>query len=66
MLVALHHGSYVFLPDLQSALAGRFDPGHYGVLVFFLVSGYIVPASLERHGSVRAFWISRFFRLYPL
>ncbi|GLW66327.1 hypothetical protein Arub01_45710 [Actinomadura rubrobrunea] len=66
MLVALHHAFYVFLPDLQVALAGRFDPGHYGVLVFFLVSGYIVPASLERHGSVRVFWISRFFRLYPL
>ncbi|GGL14213.1 hypothetical protein Sme01_06400 [Sphaerisporangium melleum] len=30
------------------------------------MSGYIVPASLERRGSLRAFWISRFFRLYPL
>jgi peptidoglycan/LPS O-acetylase OafA/YrhL len=34
--------------------------------VFFLVSGYIVPASLERRGSVRGFWVSRVFRLYPL
>jgi peptidoglycan/LPS O-acetylase OafA/YrhL len=25
-----------------------------------------VPASLERKGSVRAFWISRAFRLYPM
>ncbi|GAA4093521.1 acyltransferase [Actinomadura miaoliensis] len=66
MLVALHHASYVFVPDLQASLAGRWDPGHYGVLVFFLVSGYIVPASLERHGSVRAFWTGRAFRLYPL
>ncbi|NRQ32214.1 acyltransferase [Nonomuraea sp. NN258] len=40
--------------------------GVYGVLVFFLVSGYIIPVSLERHGDVRAFWIGRFFRLYPL
>jgi peptidoglycan/LPS O-acetylase OafA/YrhL len=30
------------------------------------VSGYIVPASLERRGSVRGFWIGRFFRIYPL
>ncbi|MEU6726903.1 acyltransferase family protein [Nonomuraea wenchangensis] len=40
--------------------------GVYGVLVFFLVSGYIIPHSLERHGDVRAFWIGRVFRLYPL
>ncbi|MEU7831211.1 acyltransferase [Nonomuraea sp. NPDC049129] len=43
-----------------------FNLGVYGVLVFFLVSGYIIPSSLERHGDVRAFWIGRFFRLYPL
>ncbi|WP_259402707.1 acyltransferase family protein [Microbispora sp. H10670] len=35
-------------------------------MVFFLVSGYIVPASPERRASLRKFWISRFFRLYPL
>ncbi|MGW4959587.1 acyltransferase family protein [Nonomuraea sp. NPDC004186] len=43
-----------------------FNLGVYGVLVFFLVSGYIIPASLERQGGVRAFWIGRLFRLYPL
>ncbi|MEW1838786.1 acyltransferase [Nonomuraea angiospora] len=43
-----------------------FNLGIYGVLVFFLVSGYIIPHSLERHGDVRAFWIGRVFRLYPL
>jgi peptidoglycan/LPS O-acetylase OafA/YrhL len=42
------------------------DPGTYGVFVFFIISGYIVPASLERRGSVRTFWVSRMFRLYPL
>ncbi|MFI7148016.1 acyltransferase family protein [Nonomuraea sp. NPDC050022] len=43
-----------------------FNLGVYGVMVFFLVSGYIIPSSLERHGDVRAFWVGRFFRLYPL
>ena len=42
------------------------DLGQYGVFVFFLVSGYIIPASLERKGSVRGFWTSRLFRLYPM
>ncbi|WP_084955584.1 acyltransferase family protein [Thermoactinospora rubra] len=40
--------------------------GMVGVLVFFLVSGYIIPTSLELRGDVRAFWINRAFRLYPL
>jgi peptidoglycan/LPS O-acetylase OafA/YrhL len=35
-------------------------------MVFFLVSGYIVPASLERKGSIRRFWVSRLFRIYPM
>jgi len=51
---------------VQSAVYQLFNPGDYGVFVFFIISGYIVPASLERRGSVRAFWISRLFRLYPL
>ncbi|GAA3817099.1 hypothetical protein GCM10022226_42200 [Sphaerisporangium flaviroseum] len=43
-----------------------FNLGIYGIFVFFLVSGYIIPTSLERRGDVRAFWLSRIFRLYPL
>uniref|UniRef100_UPI001F5FE259 acyltransferase family protein n=1 Tax=Actinomadura fibrosa TaxID=111802 RepID=UPI001F5FE259 len=66
LVVALHHAAYLFFPAMRVVLNGRFDLGTYGVLVFFLVSGYIVPASLERRGSVRGFWISRFCRIYPL
>ncbi|TDD76650.1 acyltransferase family protein [Actinomadura rubrisoli] len=66
LVVALQHASYFYLPGLRGWLNEWFDLGTYGVLVFFLVSGYIVPASLERRGSVRAFWIGRFFRIYPL
>jgi peptidoglycan/LPS O-acetylase OafA/YrhL len=40
--------------------------GGFGVMLFFLVSGFIIPASLERHGSITEFWISRVFRLGPL
>lgn len=51
---------------LPAARPYWFSLGVYGIFVFFLVSGYIIPASLERHGDVRAFWVSRVFRLYPL
>jgi peptidoglycan/LPS O-acetylase OafA/YrhL len=64
-VVYAHFGTRV-LPQVHRAVYNVFDPGLYGVLVFFLVSGYIVPASLERKGSVRNFWLSRLFRLFPL
>jgi peptidoglycan/LPS O-acetylase OafA/YrhL len=35
------------------------------VLLFFVVSGYVIPMSLERHGSLRRFWIGRLCRIYP-
>ncbi|HET8683373.1 MAG TPA: acyltransferase [Micromonosporaceae bacterium] len=40
--------------------------GSFGVLLFFVVSGFIIPASLERTNSLRDFWVSRAFRLFPL
>jgi peptidoglycan/LPS O-acetylase OafA/YrhL len=47
------------------ALFRHLDLGKYGVLLFFLVSGYVIPMSLERHGSLRRFWVGRLFRIYP-
>jgi peptidoglycan/LPS O-acetylase OafA/YrhL len=38
--------------------------GKSGVVVFFIVSGYVIPFSLKGKG-IRNFCISRFFRLYP-
>ncbi len=64
-VVYAHFGTRV-LPSVHAAVYQAFDPGLYGVLVFFMISGYIVPASLERKGSVRSFWLGRLFRLFPL
>jgi len=64
--VVFDHLTYSVLQPVRHSVYHWFDPGQYGVFVFFLVSGYIVPASLERQGSVRGFWVSRVFRLYPL
>ncbi|MBF8190270.1 acyltransferase [Nonomuraea sp. K274] len=66
VVVVFEHALKFLLPEARLPVKAVFEPGWYGVLVFFLVSGYIVPASLERRGSVRAFWISRVLRLYPL
>jgi peptidoglycan/LPS O-acetylase OafA/YrhL len=66
LCVVFNHFGYFVPPGLKGAVYQWINPGDYGVFVFFLISGYIVPASLERKGSVRTFWVSRLFRLYPL
>jgi peptidoglycan/LPS O-acetylase OafA/YrhL len=66
LCVVFDHGSALLLLPVRTFLYQWLNLGQYGVFVFFLVSGYIVPASLERKGSVRGFWISRGFRLYPM
>ena len=66
LCVVFDHGSTLMLLPVRDFLYRWLDLGQYGVFVFFLVSGYIIPASLERKGSVRGFWTSRLFRLYPM
>ena len=52
---------------------GDFDPfrgwtnlGQAGVVAFFLVSGFVIPMSLEKTGDQKVFWCSRAFRIYPM
>ncbi len=66
LCVVFNHFGYFVPPQVKTPVNQWVNPGDYGVFVFFLISGYIVPASLERKGSVRTFWVSRIFRLYPL
>jgi len=66
LAVVFDHASSHVLQHARGVIYHWFDAGQYGVFVFFIISGYIVPASLERKGSVRTFWVSRLFRLYPL
>lgn len=40
--------------------------GQVGVLTFFLVSGFVIPLSLERANALGKFWKHRIFRIYPL
>ncbi|NRQ39254.1 acyltransferase [Nonomuraea sp. NN258] len=66
LAVTLHHAGWTFAPALWAQVDRRVDVGTWGVFVFFLVSGYIIPASLERRGDLRGFWAGRAFRLLPL
>ncbi|MEV0897486.1 acyltransferase [Actinoplanes sp. NPDC049802] len=65
-VVALFHLSPVVLGrDLHLKIFDVIDLGKYGVLLFFLVSGYVIPMSLERHGDLRRYWAGRLLRIYP-
>ncbi len=66
LVVVYEHVAYHVLSDVRDVTDRWFSAGTFGVMLFFIISGYIIPASLERKGSVRSFWISRVFRLYPL
>jgi len=39
--------------------------GHYGVELFFVISGFVILMTLERSRTWRDFTFSRFSRLYP-
>ncbi|MEU3569036.1 acyltransferase [Kitasatospora sp. NPDC036755] len=65
LAVAMHHFGLMDKIPHASRVPRYLDLGFFGVMLFFLVSGYIIPASLERRGDVRAFWTGRFFRIYP-
>jgi peptidoglycan/LPS O-acetylase OafA/YrhL len=63
-LVVLQHLLATVFPAYRHWTAGHLDLGRLAVVAFFLVSGYVIPLSLEGQG-IAAFATRRFFRLYP-
>ncbi len=63
LVVVVAHALQLFYGYEQPILHGI---GRFGVVVFFLVSGYVIPTSFARHASQRTFWIRRLCRLFPL
>jgi peptidoglycan/LPS O-acetylase OafA/YrhL len=67
-------GSCAFIIVLSHALPFHvswlgFDPiqlvGRAAIVVFLMVSGFFLPITCERAGSVGRFWLRRLFRLFP-
>jgi peptidoglycan/LPS O-acetylase OafA/YrhL len=53
--------------NLLAQLAQRADIGRIGVIIFFIISGFVVAHTLAgRDASLEKFAVRRFFRLYPL
>jgi peptidoglycan/LPS O-acetylase OafA/YrhL len=67
VLVLLQHAYERYFPDPGEYLGSSvLNLGQTGVVVFFLVSGFIIPFSLERSKSIGQFFVNRAFRIYPL
>lgn len=72
LLVFARHSAEVFVHYGYGTreilkLTNRFDVGELGVVIFFAISGFLIPSSLHGArlpGSVR-YVLSRVFRLYP-
>ena len=50
---------------LRPGFVDFFNFGRFGVALFFLISGFVVPFSFKRPHPIQSFAISRIFRLYP-
>jgi peptidoglycan/LPS O-acetylase OafA/YrhL len=61
-----HHGQYydVLYPG-RAPLPVNFFAGHFGVELFFIISGFVILMTIERKASVRAFAVARATRLMP-
>ena len=61
-----HHGQYydVLYPG-RTPLAVNFFAGHFGVELFFIISGFVILMTIERKRTVRAFAVASLARLMP-
>lgn len=50
---------------LARSVVENLSLGRFGVVLFFLISGFVVPFSIQGERPLRHFAISRLFRLYP-
>ncbi|MGJ4856544.1 acyltransferase family protein [Labrys sp. La1] len=47
-------------------IVGMLSPGVFGVVLFFIVSGFVIPMTAGRRFDLKTFMIRRVFRIYPL
>lgn len=64
-VVLLHHTFAAESAQYEEWSRNVLDPGRIGVVMFFVVSGYVIPLSLDKQ-SLSVFAVRRLFRLFPL
>src|SRR3954451_17833952 len=65
-VIVREHPTGAYHAIFHDAIGYYMNFGRFGVVLFFFVSGFVIPFSFPGTASpVRDFTISRFFRLYP-
>jgi peptidoglycan/LPS O-acetylase OafA/YrhL len=62
MVVIFHTATW---PAWLPFVATTVDLGHAGVSLFFVISGFVIPLSLQP-SRIPTFWVRRILRLFPL
>ncbi len=65
VVVLYSHTLEIFVPNWKDTFEW-FNLGQVGVVAFFLVSGYIIPYSMDKAKNIRQFILGRVTRIYPL
>lgn len=60
-----YDSSHPLHSTIKFLIAETVDWGRFGVILFFLISGFIIPSSLKPGTPLMKFFMGRFFRLYP-
>lgn len=63
-VVAQHYLESLF-PKVSKPFL-ELGPGVFGVALFFMISGYVIPMSLANTPNWRVFWIRRLLRILPM
>lgn len=66
LLVLLEHGLHACVPGYYAFSHANVVVGQSAILVFFMISGFVVPMSLQEGRGGATFWVRRFFRLFPV
>jgi peptidoglycan/LPS O-acetylase OafA/YrhL len=66
LAVLLQHSAEILWPGYLTFSEEVIRPGEWGVFVFFMISGFVIPLSLKNESNAIGFWIGRVFRLFPL
>jgi peptidoglycan/LPS O-acetylase OafA/YrhL len=66
LMVLIEHGLHACVPGYLDFSKANFVIGQSAILVFFMVSGFVIPMSLEAGGSQAGFWLRRSCRLFPI
>lgn len=65
-VMCFHYTSF-FRKDFNYNFSSSFDfkYGHYGVQLFFMISGFVIYMTLQNIKTTNEFFFKRFLRLYP-